>query len=76
MLFAREGSDEAIVCLSFDVGTKETQRHVEAEGGRCPLLRGDVKGHAVCHQALQNALDAFGQLGVLVSHAAFQMHAE
>jgi NAD(P)-dependent dehydrogenase (short-subunit alcohol dehydrogenase family) len=76
VLFAREGADVAIVYLSSDVDAKETQRHVEAEGRRCLLLRGDVKDDAFCRQAVKDTVQAFGRLDVLVNNAAFQMHAE
>jgi len=76
VLFAREGADVAIVYLSSDVDAKETQRHVEAEGRRCLLLRGDVKDDVFCRQAVKDTVQAFGRLDVLVNNAAFQMHAE
>jgi NAD(P)-dependent dehydrogenase (short-subunit alcohol dehydrogenase family) len=75
VLFAREGADVAIVYLSSDEDAKETQRHVEAEGRRCLLLRGDVKDDAFCRQAVKDTVDAFGRIDVLVNNAAFQMHA-
>jgi NAD(P)-dependent dehydrogenase (short-subunit alcohol dehydrogenase family) len=76
VLFAREGADVAIVYLSSDEDAKETQRHVEAEGRRCLLLRGDVKDDAFCRQAVKDTVNAFGRLDVLVNNAAFQMHAD
>jgi len=76
VLFAREGADVAIVYLSSDVDAKETQRHVEAEGRRCLLLRGDVKDDVFCRQAVKDTVQAFGRLDVLVNNAAFQMHAD
>lgn len=76
VLFAREGADVAIVYLSSDEDAKETQRHVEAEGRRCLLLRGDVKNDAFCRQAVKDTVKAFGRIDVLVNNAAFQMHAD
>ena len=76
VLFAREGAHVAIVYLSSDEDAKETQRHVEAEGRRCLLLRGDVKNDAFCRQAVKDTAQAFGRLDVLVNNAAFQMHAD
>lgn len=76
VLFAREGADVAIVYLSSDVDAKETQRHVQAEGRRCLLLRGDVKDDAFCREAVKATVEAFGRLDVLVNNAAFQMHAD
>ncbi len=76
VLFAREGADVAIAYLSSDADAKETCRHVEAEGRRCLLLRGDVKDDAFCREAVQHTTSTFGRLDVLVNNAAFQMHAK
>jgi len=76
VLFAREGADVAIVYLSEDEDAEATRRHVEAEGRRCILIRGDVKSSDFCRDAVEQTLDAFGRLDVLVNNAAFQEHAE
>ncbi|MEO6798621.1 MAG: SDR family oxidoreductase [Rhodanobacter sp.] len=76
VLFAREGADVAIVYLSEDVDARETRDHVEGEGQRCLLIRGDVREPRFCHQAVEQTVKAFGKLSVLVNNAAFQEHAE
>ncbi len=76
VLFAREGADVAIVYLNEHQDAEETRRCVEAEGGRCLLLPGDVKDPAFCHKAVESTVQAFGKLDVLVNNAAFQEHAE
>jgi NAD(P)-dependent dehydrogenase (short-subunit alcohol dehydrogenase family) len=76
VLFAREGADVAVAYHSSDDDAQETKRCVEAEGRRCILLKGDVKDDAWCRQAVQQTVDAFGRLDVLVNNAAFQEHAE
>lgn len=76
VLFAREGADVAIVYLNEHQDAEETRRCVEAEGGRCLLLPGDVKDPAFCRQAVDSTVQAFGKLDVLVNNAAFQEHAE
>ena len=43
----------AVAYLSSDRDAKETQRCVEAEGGRCLLLKGDVKDDAWCRDAVR-----------------------
>ncbi|HVR53051.1 MAG TPA: SDR family oxidoreductase, partial [Pseudorhodoferax sp.] len=48
---------------------------VEAEGGRCLLIPGDVKDPQFCRDAVAKTLRAFGKLDVLVNNAAFQQHA-
>lgn len=74
VLFAREGADVAIVYLSEHEDAEETRRHVEAEGRRCLLMAGDVKDPVFCAQAVEQTVQAFGKLDVLVNNAAFQEH--
>jgi NAD(P)-dependent dehydrogenase (short-subunit alcohol dehydrogenase family) len=74
VLFAREGADVAIVYLEESGDAEETKQAVEAEGGRCLLLAGDVADPAFCKRAVQETLHAFGRLDILVNNAAFQEH--
>ena len=76
VLYAREGADVAIVYLNEHEDAALTQQHVEAEGGRCLLIAGDVKDAAFCEKAVQQTVQAFGKLDVLVNNAAFQEHAK
>jgi len=75
VLFAREGADVAIVYLSSHQDAQDTQRAVEAEGRRCILIAGDVKDPAFCRRAIEETVQAFGKLDILVNNAAFQEHA-
>lgn len=75
VLFAREGADVAIAYLSEHEDAEQTRQLVEAEGGRCIILSGDVKDAAFCADAVRQVMKAFGKLNVLVNNAAFQEHA-
>jgi NAD(P)-dependent dehydrogenase (short-subunit alcohol dehydrogenase family) len=75
VLYAREGADVAIVYLNEHDDAKETKRCVEDEGRRCLLIAGDVRDSSFCNRAVQQTVDAFGQLDILVNNAAFQEHA-
>ena len=75
VLFAREGAHVAIAYLDEHDDARETQRGVEAEGGRCLLLPGDVTDPAYCIGAVAATVEALGQLDVLVNNAGFQQHA-
>jgi NAD(P)-dependent dehydrogenase (short-subunit alcohol dehydrogenase family) len=75
VLYAREGADVAIVYLDEHQDAQDTKRCVESEGQRCLLIPGDVKNAAFCKGAVQQTLDEFGQLDILVNNAAFQLHA-
>jgi NAD(P)-dependent dehydrogenase (short-subunit alcohol dehydrogenase family) len=74
VLFAREGADVAIVYLSEDRDAEVTRACVEREGQRCIAIAGDVKDPRFCEQAVEQTLDAFGRIDVLVNNAAFQQH--
>ncbi|MGY3041491.1 NAD(P)-dependent dehydrogenase (short-subunit alcohol dehydrogenase family) [Rhodanobacter sp. TND4EL1] len=75
VLFAREGADVAIVYLSEDSDAEESRDHVEGEGQRCLLIRGDVRDAAFCAKAVRQTVKTLGKLSVLVNNAAFQEHA-
>jgi len=75
VLFAREGADVAIVYLSEEGDAEETAQHVEAEGRRCLLIKGDVKDADFCRKAVEKTVRKLGRLDVLVNNAAFQEHA-
>ena len=76
VLFAREGADVAVAYHSSTGDARETKACVEAEGGRCLLLQGDVKDSRWCDEAVARTLAEFGRLDVLVNNAAFQEHAQ
>ena len=76
VLFAREGADVGIVYLESSDDAEETRRHVEQEGHRCLLIQGDVADPDFCQQAVDQTVEEFGHLDVLVNNAAFQEHAD
>ena len=77
VLYAREGADIAVVFLPAENrDAQETARAVEAEGRRCVLIPGDVKDPEFCRAAVEQTLEEFGQLDILVNNAAYQQHQE
>ena len=74
VLFAREGADVAIAYLSEDKDAEETRAAVEKEGRRAILLSGDVSDATFARHAVEETIEAFGRLDVLVNNAAFQEH--
>jgi NAD(P)-dependent dehydrogenase (short-subunit alcohol dehydrogenase family) len=75
VLYAREGSDIAIVFLpEEETDAVETAMHVEREGQKCLLIPGDVKDPAFCKDAVDRAAAEFGRLDILVNNAAYQKH--
>ena len=76
LLYAREGADVAIVYLDEDADAQETKSAVEAEGRRAILIPGDVGDPEFCRYAVEQTIDAFDRLDILVNNAAFQESAE
>lgn len=71
--FAREGADVLISYLDEHEDAAETAKYVEAAGRKAVLVPGDISEESHCKQIIQEAIDAFGQIDVLVNNAAFQM---
>jgi NAD(P)-dependent dehydrogenase (short-subunit alcohol dehydrogenase family) len=75
VLFAREGAHIAISYLSETKDAEITRAAIEKEGRSCLLLPGDVSDADHCKRIMQQVVDAFGGLDILVNNAAFQYHA-
>lgn len=75
--FAREGADVAIGFLpSEQADAEEVLALIKAEGGKALGLPGDVKDEQWCRAMVQQTVDAFGGLDVLVVNAARQQFRE
>ena len=75
VLFAREGADVAFTYLGPEENdAEETKRAVEAEGQRAIALLGDVRDSKVCKKLVEQTVEEFGKLDILVNNAAFQQH--
>jgi NAD(P)-dependent dehydrogenase (short-subunit alcohol dehydrogenase family) len=70
--FAREGANVAIVYLEENQDATDTRREVEAFGGKCLLIRGDVRKQNFCTRAVARTVKELGRLDVLVNNAAEQ----
>lgn len=72
VLFAREGADLAIMYLNENEDAQETKRLVEREGRACLTIAGDVGDPGFCRSAVDQVIQRFGKLDVLVNNAAEQ----
>jgi NAD(P)-dependent dehydrogenase (short-subunit alcohol dehydrogenase family) len=71
--FAREGSDVAIAYLPEEEEDAQQTRHwVEQAGRRALLLPGDIQNEQHCVSMIDQVVDEFGRLDILVNNAAFQ----
>lgn len=77
VLFAREGADVAFTYLKEEQrDADETKRAIEAEGAKAIALVGDVTDAKTCRKLVDQTVDEFGKLDILVNNAAFQQHQE
>ncbi len=74
--FGREGADVAVLYLDEHGDAEETKNLVEKEGKRCILISGDVGSEEFCRNAVQQTVEAFGKLDILVNNAAVQYYVE
>ena len=72
VLFAREGADVAILYLDEHDDAADTKKFVEAEGRRAICIPGDLGSRDFCFKAVQQVVDTFGRLDVLVNNAGEQ----
>ncbi len=71
--FAREGADVVISYLNEDEDARETQGLVEQAGRKALLIAGDISQEAHCQGIVQQTVDQFGRIDILVNNAAYQM---
>ena len=70
--FALEGAKVAIFYNENDADANHTREMVEARGGQCLVLKGDVRQSQSCREAVARVVKEFGGLNILVNNAAYQ----
>ncbi len=70
--YAKEGADIVIAYLEEDDDAKETKELVEKHGQRCIAIPGDVGSEAHCQALVEQTIQEFGRLDVLVNNAGEQ----
>ena len=63
---ARSSRDEALA----------VQQDIQAAGGRAIVCLGDIRDEVFVSQMIDQTIEAFGRLDILVNNAAFQKHAD
>ncbi len=76
LAFAREGADILISYLNEDEDAQETVRVVTEAGRRAVAVAGDIQSEPHCVSLVEQAVETFGRLDVLVNNAAFQNSVE
>src|SRR6185436_17930482 len=70
--FAMEGARVAIVYNVNDGDAATTRRMIERRRGKCLVIKADVRDSSACRRAVQETVDTFGGLNILVNNAAYQ----
>lgn len=70
--FAKEGADVAIVYFNEHDDANETKLAVEQKGRRCLLIAGDIGDENFCNQIVQQTVNEYGKVDILVNNAAEQ----
>ena len=70
--FVKQGANVAIAYYDEDGDAEETAKRVQQLGGRCLLLRGDLKDPAFAKYCVDKTLACFGKLDILVNNHAMQ----
>lgn len=70
--FAREGAHVVISYLNEEEDAAETERWVDRAGRQALRIPGDIQSEAHCENIIDQCLNKFGRLDILVNNAAFQ----
>ena len=70
--FAREGADVVISYLDEEEDAAETERWVTKAGRKALRIPGDIRDEQHCEQIINECVENFGKIDVLVNNAAYQ----
>lgn len=70
--FGMEGANVAILYNVNDSDAEETKRMVEAKGRKCLLIKMDVRSREACFDAVDQTLNEFGKLNILINKQLFK----
>jgi NAD(P)-dependent dehydrogenase (short-subunit alcohol dehydrogenase family) len=70
--FCKEGANVSIVYNENDEDAQKTRELCEQNGGKCLVIKADVRSRQACFEAVEKTVDEFGELNILVNNAAYQ----
>ncbi len=68
----KEGASLVIIYLDEDQDAEETKKLIEKDKAQCHLIKGDLKDEKFCKAAVQETIEKFGAINVVVNNAAVQ----
>lgn len=72
LAFAKEGADIALVYPKKSESATNIQKMVEEQNRSCLVINGDLAEEKFCQQVVQQTIDTFGKLDILVNNAVEQ----
>ena len=72
LAYAREGADVAFTYLEEDKDARETEALILAEDRKVLSIKMNQSNRTACYQLVDDCIDHFGRLDILVNNAAFQ----
>ncbi|MEY2857808.1 MAG: hypothetical protein RLZZ74_2120 [Cyanobacteriota bacterium] len=70
--YAMEGAKIAILYNTHDEDASDTRAAVEEQNSECLTIKADVRDPQACRSAVDETIDQFGRLDILVNNAAYQ----
>lgn len=70
--FVKEGASVAIVYYDEERDAKETEERIRQLGGRCLLIKGDLKDRCFVKKCIEHTMACFGKIDILVNNHAVQ----
>jgi len=70
--FAKEGANIVVTYLNEHEDAEVTKKSIEKYGGKCLSISGDISKEIFCKDLVENTIDTFGKLDIIVNNAAIQ----
>lgn len=70
--FAKEGAKVIIVYFDEHMDAEYTKQYIERLGGECLLISGDLKDSNFCQSVINQVINKYGKIDVLVNNAGVQ----
>lgn len=70
--YVKEGAKVVIVYYNETKDAMDTKEYIEALGGDCLLIKGDLTDHSFCRKVVRDTLNKYGKIDILVNNAGVQ----